>query len=355
MRPGTLHAPGSHLPLQDLWGRFDAQATALPAQSVVLVDKRVLARHPHLREALARAKPAVVVELRGGEGIKTFATAERILVRAVPLRRGTTFLAIGGGTVGDLATVVAHLHKRGARLIHVPTTILSAVDSSVGGKGAVDLGGVKNAAGVFHYATQSWLCPELFDSLAPAQVREGGIEAWKMALCLSPKHWRAWTRSAPTRTELIRASRSLKAAVCERDPYEHSGLRRVLNFGHTFGHALETISGFRLSHGDAVGLGMLCALDVGRAVGVTSDTLARTVEAHLASGPEVPGRSELSRVLRSATMRSIRAALVADKKRTRDGALTMVLLERVGRTRIQEVPNTAWRPLLRVWSRGARP
>ncbi|MBX5481053.1 MAG: 3-dehydroquinate synthase [Myxococcaceae bacterium] len=348
-------APGSFLPLRDRWGHFDTLASTLPPGAIALVDRRVARAHPHVTLALRRTEPALLRTLLGGERIKTLATAERILAAAVKVRRGTTVIAVGGGTLGDLAAVVAHLHKRGARLVQVPTTVLAAVDSSVGGKGAVDLAGTKNAVGVFHYPVEGWICPELFTSLSPAQVREGTIEAWKMAVCLSPGLWRQWTRTAPDLHALIRASRRMKAQVCRVDPYERLGQRRVLNFGHTFGHVLESLSGFRIRHGDAVGIGMLCALDLGRAVGVTPDGVASEVEDALCAGPLALGRPALARVLSRSTPARIEAILRADKKRQSDASVTMVLLERIGVTQIQEIEPSLWRKLLPAWRDGVRP
>jgi predicted secreted protein len=208
---------------------------------------------------------------------------------------------MGGGTVGDLGTVVAHLLKRGVRLIQVPTTLLAAVDSSLGGKGALHVEShgtaLKNAVGVFHYAEECWICPELFATLSARQRREGAVEGWKMAVCLDTRRWRRWTRRRPSLRELIRESRAMKAAVCSEDPYERVGRRSLLNFGHTFGHVLESLSHFRLSHGDAVGPGILCALDVGRAVGATPDAVASDVERAFLEEVGTFGRGRLAALL----------------------------------------------------------
>ena len=266
---------------------------------------------------------------------------------------------MGGGTVGDLSTVAAHLLKRGVKLIHMPTTLLAAVDSSQGGKGALDVHAgrhpVKNAAGVFHYPFECWLGEELFTSLSAAQLREGGIEAWKMVACLDAALWSRYRAAPPPLPQLVRDARRLKADVCEKDPYEQGGLRRVLNFGHTFGHVLESLSGLALAHGDAVGLGIYCALDVGRRVGVTSDPLAREVERGFEEGPGLLGRDGLAKALGRWAAPRLAELLGADKKATRAGELQMVLLAQLGAAVVQAVPAQAWRSLLEAWRSGARP
>jgi 3-dehydroquinate synthase len=219
----------------------------------------------------------------------------------------------------------------------------------------VNVGDVKNGAGVFHYAAHSWICPRAFTTLSPAQLREGAIEAWKMAVCLSPGTWEKWRAKTPELDALVRESRAMKADICAEDPYEQKGLRQVLNFGHTFGHVLESVSGYRVRHGDAVGLGMLCALDVGRALGITPDETAAKVEEALETGPGVLGRKVLARVLGKTTKPQVRRLLSADKKNERAGATRMVLLAEVGRWKPQDVAEETWAPLLRSWQRGQRP
>jgi len=156
-------------------------------------------------------------------------------------------------------------------------------------------------------------------------------------------------RSPPDDAALLREARSLKEAVVRTDPYETKGLRVVLNFGHTFGHVLESVSRFSLSHGDAVGLGMLCALDVGVALGVTPRGVAEQVEAAL---PNVPkARELLAKLVRRADVRTVEALLAGDKKRSA-GPLKMVLLADLGRWRLLEVPKRIWaRSWTGAWTR----
>jgi len=329
-----MSAIGSHRPSKDAWGKFAALA---PEGAAWIVDARVAKLHPSVLTAIR--SPVHVEKVTAGEALKSTAALERVAVKLMGLKRGGTLVAVGGGTVGDLAGVVAHLVKRGVELVQVPTTLLAAVDSSVGGKGALNVGAVKNALGVFHYASRALICPEFFQTLSPAQLREGVAEALKMAVCLDARVWRKWARTAPSVEELVKTSRRMKEAVCAEDPYELSGRRAVLNFGHTFGHVIEGLSQFRVRHGEAVALGMLCALDVGRAVGVTPRDLALEVEVVLSACTGATSR-RLAAVLESHSVDDVELLLAADKKSVGKG-LRMVLLEKPGVARLVEVPK--WR------------
>jgi 3-dehydroquinate synthase len=331
-------------------GRFDVVARALSGPVIAVCDAKVLRLHPHVGWALAR-KAARVVPLRAGERAKTLRTLERVTGACLDVPRGATVLAVGGGTIGDLTTVFAHTFKRGvARFVQVPTTSLAAVDSSVGGKGAVNVGAAKNALGVFHFADEAWLCPELFETLTVAQVREGLLEAWKMAVTLDASTWARWKASPPSLDEAIAVGRRLKARLVAKDAFETRGLRVALNFGHTFGHVIESVSRFRVRHGEAVGLGMRVALDVGVRLGVTPRAVAAEVESALPDGPDA--RARLERWLGAVPVEELGRLLAADKKCVGGQGVAMVLLERPGRWRLVEVP---WRVLRRQrWGAGVQ-
>lgn len=351
--------PGAYKPATDHWGSFEKLSKRLPEGSVAVVDRTVTRFHPGLIPALEARNPRAIIQITGGERAKNFASLETVLAGGLSLPRSGTLLAVGGGTIGDVVTVAAHLLKRGVRLVQVPTTLLAAVDSSLGGKGAVDLTlrgrVVKNPAGVFHYADEAWICPEIFTSLSQAQHREGAIEAWKMVACLDGPLFRRYVRKAPTLEKLIKDARRLKESVCSQDPYEQTGLRRVLNFGHSFGHVLESLSRFKLSHGDAVGLGMFCALDVGRAMDVTPDKVATQVEEALRLGPGVLGRDRIAALLRRAPLNDVVELLAADKKAGKAGELRMVLLTGIGAFEVRDVSEATWRNLWPAWKQGLRP
>ncbi|HYH94815.1 3-dehydroquinate synthase family protein [Hyalangium sp.] len=351
--------PGAYKPAVDYWGPFPKLSKRLPEGSVAVVDKTVARFHSGLIPALEARNPRAIVQITGGEKAKNFASLEKVLAGGLALPRSGTLVVVGGGTLGDVATVAAHLLKRGVRLVQVPTTLLAAVDSSLGGKGAVDLTlkgrVVKNPAGVFHYADEAWICPELFSSLSEAQLREGAIEAWKMVVCLDGPRFHRYIRKAPVLERLVKDARRLKESVCARDPYEQTGLRRVLNFGHSFGHVLESLSRFKLSHGDAVGLGMLCALDVGRSMGVTPVPVAEAVEQALYRGPGVLRRERIAALLHRAPLGDVVELIAADKKAGTAGELRMVLLISIGAFEVRDVPEATWRNLWPAWKQGLRP
>jgi len=150
----TTLPPGAIGPSIERTGRFASLVRQLPADAVVFADPRVLRLHSSVKRSLGRRR---IVPVPAGESSKSLRTLERLATGLIDVPRSATFLALGGGSVGDVVTVLAHLHKRGVRLVHVPTTLLAAVDSSIGGKGAVNAGTVKNALGVFHAAAETWL------------------------------------------------------------------------------------------------------------------------------------------------------------------------------------------------------
>lgn len=343
--------PGAWQPGVDHWGAFSERT--LSAKAVVVADALVLRLHP---KALRSLRGHQVIALKAGEPAKSMAMVSRLARHTLGVARDATVVAIGGGTIGDLSTVFAHLLKRGVKLIHVPTTLLAAVDSSVGGKGAVNVGVVKNALGVFHCAAESWVCPEFFTTLSEAQRREGRLEAFKMALT-NGDVWRRWSANTPDDVSLVRQARQLKERICRADPYERFGNRTVLNFGHTFAHVIEALSQHRVRHGEAVGLGMLCALDTGVALGVTPAVVATEVEAALPNAPRA--RERLARVLKGAKPAEIAGLLRADKKGGQGDAVRMILLSEQGRWQgttiwvTEMVRRNIWSTLLQTrWSRG---
>lgn len=288
--------------------------------TLTIADERVLRLHPKLKRAIR----GELITLKAGESAKSLRTLEKLTKHALTLPRKLTLIAIGGGTIGDLATVFAHVFKRGVKkLIHLPTTLLAAVDSSVGGKGAINVGGAKNVLGVFHAADECWLWPEVFTTLSEAQRREGRVEAVKMVVTLDRKTWGEWVWGLPDDAQIIRVARALKNAVVDRDPYELTGERAVLNFGHTFGHVIESLSGFRVRHGEAVGLGILYAIDEGIRRGITPQNLRWEIEAVLPVK-----RARLQQWLAPKYAARVKELLAADKK----GA--WILLQSPGRVRV---------------------
>lgn len=276
---------------------------------VVIIDRRLAHAGPPI---LANAR---CLAIAGGEGAKRLHRLGEILewLAGQRVERGTTLVAIGGGTIGDLAGTAAALFARGLPLVQVPTTWLAQADSAIGGKVAIDLRAAKNAAGAFWPPVEIISDVVALRSLPLRHRREGMAESIKSALIGDPGLWSLLeSRGAASlqhdeaaRYAIIERSARLKLDVCARDPFE-AGERRTLNLGHTIGHALEIASGYRLAHGSAVAMGLraVAAITTGR--GADRD-LAPRLDALL---------DALGFQLRLAFDDSaVRAALHGDKKR----------------------------------------
>ncbi len=196
-----------------------------------------------------------------GEGSKSFAVLERLCTTM--LRRGFTrgdcVVAVGGGVVGDLAGFAAASYMRGIDFYNIPTTLLSQVDSSIGGKVAINLDGVKNCVGAFYQPKRVLIDSDTLQTLPRRQIANGMAEAIKMAITFDPALFEIFERGEEMERldEVILASLKIKKSVVEQDERE-TGLRRVLNFGHTVGHGIESAEALHgLYHGECVALGMI--------------------------------------------------------------------------------------------------
>ena len=243
-----------------------------------------------------------------GERAKTAEEAKR-LWSALRLGRDGTIVVLGGGSTIDLAGFVAATYVRGVPWVAAPTTLLAQVDASIGGKTAIDLPEGKNLVGAFHWPSRTIVDPDTLATLPAAEIENGRAEVVKTGLLAGEPLWELEL------AEQVRRCASFKAAVCLRDPFDR-GERAQLNLGHTFAHALEAASGYSLSHGHAVALGVLGAL---RVSGLEDE--ARQVEEIL--GPP------LAMVDRDAAW----SALARDKK-AEERVLRLVLLEAPGIPRL---------------------
>ena len=207
-----------------------------------------------------QCKEPIVVTVPRGEGSKSFEQLERLLsaMLEATFTRGDCVVAVGGGVVGDLSGFAASCYMRGIDFYNIPTTLLAQVDSSVGGKTAVNFGGVKNIVGAFYQPKKVIIDPETLKTLERRQLMAGLAEAIKMAATSSAELFEIIEKSEDLDAdlpEIIRRSLCIKRDVVEQDPKEN-GLRRILNFGHTVGHAVEGFNKGKLLHGECVALGM---------------------------------------------------------------------------------------------------
>jgi 3-dehydroquinate synthase len=271
----------------------------LPSGWALVTDERVGPLHAtRLRHGLKGwGAPAAEIVVPQRERAKTWHEAGRALraLAATGLERGAAVVCLGGGSVGDVAGFLAGVYLRGVAFLNVPTTLLAAVDASIGGKTAVNLPEGKNLAGVFHQPRAVLTDLDLLETLPPAEWRHGWAEAIKIAITSDPELFELLESRRPAREAAAlqlaveRACRA-KAAIVSADERE-AGPRRILNFGHTLGHAIEAAGGFaRWSHGEAVALGISGELELGVRLGVTPpDVAARCRELLRAYGLPVAG------------------------------------------------------------------
>jgi 3-dehydroquinate synthase len=297
-----------------------------------------------LSESLDRAKIThFKIEIPDGERYKTLSSLERLAEQLAELHadRNSVILAFGGGVIGDVAAMLASVYMRGIPVVQIPTTLLAQVDASVGGKTGVNLKSGKNLVGTFHQPRAVMIDPELLRTLPEREFRSGLFEVIKCGVIRQRKLFEFMVEKRNQVLELdpealeriIADAVSIKAEVVVADEKE-SDLRRILNFGHTVGHALEADTAYKhFLHGEAVAWGMAAAAMIGVAVQRTSSDVARNiVSAVLAYSPlpEVTSRGA-----------DIAERIVSDKK-TVDGTTHFVLPRAIGKVEIyNKVPKEA--------------
>jgi shikimate kinase / 3-dehydroquinate synthase len=246
------------------------------------------------------------------------------------LERNSTVVALGGGVVGDLAGFAAAVYLRGVPWVTMPTTLLAMADASLGGKTGVDLPQGKNLVGAFHAPRLVLADPDLLVTLPEAELRSGMAEVVKAAVIGDPLLFDicsyGWDSVRADWGEVVRRAMAVKVKVIQDDPYENSQ-RASLNFGHTFGHAVEIVSGFDLRHGEAVSIGMIAEARVAEEVGIADPGLAEALAATLTKlGLPVTLPASLNRP-------ALYQAMSYDKKRA-DGKNLFALPVRIGEVQV---------------------
>ena len=327
----TLVGPvGEHLP--------GVLAGLRPSSVAIVVDDNT-ARHclPRAREAAPKwLGRAPVIRIPAGEATKTLETARQVWQALVDARadRHAVLVNLGGGVVTDLGGFAASCYKRGVRFVHVPTTVLGQVDAALGGKTGVDFAGVKNVVGTFRMPAAVVADPTFLTTLPPREVRSGVAEMYKHALIADADHWSELRAAAPAllghprEAELLARSQAIKLNVVAADPHER-GAREALNFGHSVGHAIESVlltSSTPALHGEAIAAGMLCEAYLSRKLtGLGEEALDKITATLLAHYGRLP--------LRANHLVSL-LALVANDKKNRGGQTRMALLRRIGEARV---------------------
>jgi 3-dehydroquinate synthase len=336
----TIHVDAQHgrYPIVVEAGLRMRLDTALEAAGVR--GRRVVVSSPRVWTAVGRAFGRVTpILVPDGERMKTLATVARVYDELVEREadRGTTIVAVGGGVIGDLVGFAAATYVRGLALVHVPTTVMAQVDSAVGGKVGVNHSQGKNLIGAFHPPALVAVDPETLATLARREFRSGLYEVIKYGLIadhslldrLQASLPDVLTQRGPALVELVAACCRIKASIVGQDEREH-GIRRILNFGHTIGHALEAATDYRrLRHGEAVAHGMRAALALGVERGVTPAPLADRAVSLIARLGPLPAVHDL-------TTATVLSATRRDKKIV-DGRLHFVVVGSEGASTVGDV------------------
>ena len=309
------------------------------AKAAIVTDENVARHHLAAAHSALQASRinAEVVTVAPGERSKSFAVFEEVCEALIKARieRGDLVVALGGGVVGDLAGFAAASVRRGLDYVQVPTTLLAQVDSSVGGKTAIDSRHGKNLIGAFHQPILVVADTALLDTLPPREFRAGYAEVAKYGLlgdaaffARLEADWRQVFAGGSAREQAIAVSCRAKAAIVSRDERE-TGERALLNLGHTFGHALEAAAGFsdRLLHGEAISLGMVLAFEFSARRALVGGETVERVAHHLAA---VGLPTHLSQVPGGPPTADQLMDLIGQDKKVRRGRLTFILVRGIG-------------------------
>lgn len=351
--PGLLQTAGDHI-----------RHVAKHDRILAIADTAVARLHwPALSESLdAAGFKTDLIEVPAGEASKGFETLSGVLERALALGvdRRTTVVAFGGGVVGDLAGFAAAILLRGLDFVQIPTTLLAQVDSSVGGKTAINAAAGKNLVGAFHQPKLVLADLDVLGTLPRRELLAGYAEVVKYGLIDRPEFY-AWLKEhsaaalagdAELLGEAVAICCEAKAAVVAEDERE-AGRRALLNLGHTFGHAFEAEAGYDggLLHGEAVAIGMTLAFRHSARLGLVAVAVAQEVEATLAAAG-LPTKPDLSGNRPVPSAEALLARMQKDKKAI-DGAVTLILARGVGEAFV--CPDAEVEPIMQTLREALQP
>jgi 3-dehydroquinate synthase len=318
-------------------GAIDALANEMAVaklgeRRLLISSNTVWELHGHRFRHVGADRTPILVD--DGERFKNLNTVARVFDALVKVHadRSTVIIAVGGGVIGDLVGFAAATFLRGLPVVHVPTTLLAQVDSAIGGKTGVNHPLGKNLIGAFHPPSLVVADPDVLGTLPRREFRAGLYEVIKYGIISEPSlldlirdHTPAiFARQTDAVAPLVAASCRIKADVVSADERE-SGLRRTLNFGHTVGHALEAVTKYkRFRHGEAIGYGMMAALAIGAARGITPNALCEEVDALIAKLGPLPSVADIS-------TKDVLAAIKRDKKVV-SGTLHFIAASERGKT-----------------------
>lgn len=338
----------------DAWMQARFGAAVGRKSAMIVTDTNVVSHATVVHESLNNAGWTTArVELQPGEPTKTLSVIDGMFDRLVEFKadRKTVVVAVGGGVIGDAAGFVAATYNRGLPFVQVPTTLLAQVDSSVGGKVGINHSAAKNLIGSFYQPLGVFIDTSVLNTLPDRDFRAGLAEVVKYGVILDAAffeymetHVAEINRRDPTALRhLVAQSCRLKAAVVEQDEYERTGVRAVLNFGHTFAHAFEALCGYgELMHGEAVSIGMLYASRLAELRGlIGEDTTARQL--NLLEALHIPTALQNPREIGAD---DIIGKMYLDKK-TVGGQLRFILPTKLGHvTTFSDVPESDVRKVI---------
>jgi len=304
---------------------------------IVITSPRVNFLYSKLIKSVFPSKNNYTITVADGEKAKTkkwlLTVIEKIL-KMDKLGRRIFIICLGGGTVGDLGGFAASIYKRGVPYIQIPTTLLSQIDSSVGGKTGIDLDEAKNILGTFYQPKAVFIDPAFLDTLPKNEIQQGLSEAikygviqdYKLFYFLQNNYQKITSLDHYSILKIISSCIHIKAKIVEEDEKEKKGIRTILNFGHTFAHALESSLRYRtISHGEAVSLGMLYAARLSLLLGKCSQKSAQEIS-KIVKLFSLPSKIEFSRP-------ALYKSLCYDKKFV-SGNIRMVILKKIGNVEV---------------------
>lgn len=324
---GVSHLPSPHL---SSWEEY--------SQIIILTDRHLLPLYAHpLANSLKKLKkPILTLTVPTGEKNKNLTQAKRCWEKMAKagIDRKAAFIAVGGGVICDLAGFVASCYMRGLDTFLFPTTLLAMVDASIGGKTAVNLPQAKNVVGSFHFPKKVFIDPVCLSTLPPRELRSGLAEVIKYGMIADLSLVELLERNLHRSNQdfiidVIRRCAAIKQAIVAEDEREMTGKRASLNYGHTFGHAIEAATEYScLTHGEAIAMGMCCAAEISARLSLCSPSLVQRQE-------QLFKLAELPTQLPPLPIEDLMGRMKNDKKTT-SGKITLILLKEIG-----EVVNTS--------------
>lgn len=324
-----VDAPGGSYTIQIERGCLARLRELLPDHKHRVIVTNTTLAELYAESLMVWLPDTVIITIPDGEAHKTLETTAQLYADFVAARvdRSSLVIAFGGGVVGDVAGFAASTYMRGVDFVQIPTSLLAMVDSSVGGKVGVDLPQGKNLVGAFKQPQTVIIDPDVLRTLTEREWRCGMAEVIKHGLLADAGLLDSALWSPDLAEQLVRQAVQVKVDIVQQDPYEQ-GIRAHLNLGHTFGHAIEHVSGYRWAHGEAVAIGLIAAVRTSAQLGLCDAALSGYVEDTLQKVGLPLRMGDLS-------VDTIYAVMSTDKK-WQNGKSRFVLLRRVGQAEIVE-------------------